>query len=80
MNQAKIIKQLEEVFRDVFEDSTLIVNEDSNHNSIPEWDSIKNIYLVIEIEQKFGIKFSAEELQDWKNVGQIIDNITELNK
>ena len=79
MNQAKIIKQLEEVFRDVFEDSTLIINEDSNHNSIPEWDSIKNIYLVIEIEQKFGIKFSTEELQDWKNVGQIIDNITELN-
>ena len=78
MNRTKIKEQLEKIFRDVFENSSLTIVEDTNHDSIADWDSLKNIYLIIEIEEKFEIKFSTEELQNWKNVGEIIDNIIEL--
>ena len=38
-----------------------------------EWDSLKNLRLLLEIEKKFKIKFSAEQIAQTTTVKKMID-------
>ena len=40
-----------------------------------DWDSLKNLRLLLEIEKKFKIKFSAEEIAQTTTVKLMIDLI-----
>jgi acyl carrier protein len=40
-------------------------------NSIPEWDSLGNLNLILRIEEVFDIRFSSMELSEMKSIKQI---------
>ena len=42
---------------------------------IKQWDSLGNLNLIFEIEKKFKIKFNSREINNWKNIGEIILSI-----
>ena len=67
-----ILKELQPIFQDVFDDEDLVVTNESNAESIEDWDSLSHIRLVVAIEKQFGIKFAFGELQGLKNVGEMI--------
>jgi acyl carrier protein len=35
------------------------------------WDSMNHIFIVVEIERRFGIKFQAAEMEELRNVGEL---------
>lgn len=70
-----ILKELQPIFQDVFDDGNLVVTNESNAESIDDWDSLSHIRLVVAIEKQFGIKFAFGELQELKNVGEMIEVI-----
>lgn len=70
-----ILKELQPIFQDVFDDENLVVTNESNAESIDDWDSLSHIRLVVAIEKQFGIKFAFGELQELKNVGEMIEVI-----
>lgn len=70
-----IITELNSVFRQVFDDSSLTVTRATTANDIDEWDSLTHMNLVIAVELKFGIKFALGELQLLKNVGDMSDMV-----
>lgn len=70
-----ILKELQPIFQDVFDDEDLVVTNESNAESIDDWDSLSHIRLVVAIEKHFGIKFAFGELQGLKNVGEMIEVI-----
>ncbi len=72
MEQAQIFSQLQEIFRDIFDDSSLVINESTNAKDIEEWDSLNHISLISAIEKHFKIKFHLSELQGLKNVGEMV--------
>lgn len=67
-----ILKELQPIFQDIFDDEDLVVTNESNAESIDDWDSLSHIRLVVAIEKQFGIKFAFGELQGLKNVGEMI--------
>ena len=67
-----ILNELQPIFQDVFDDEDLVVTNESNAESIEDWDSLSHIRLVVAIEKQFGIKFAFGELQGLKNVGEMI--------
>lgn len=75
MNKEKIIKKLIPVFRTVFEDENLEIDEKSNSDNVNGWDSLNHIYLVVAIEDMFNIKFLAEDIQSWNTVGDMVEHI-----
>lgn len=76
-----LLPQLQDIFRDVFDDPKLTVDRESNANTVPGWDSLAHINLVTAVEQEFKIKFALGELQKLKNVGEFVDLIgTKLGK
>jgi len=35
------------------------------------WDLMNHIFIVVEIEKRFGVKFQAAEMEELKNVGEL---------
>ncbi|MCE3040046.1 acyl carrier protein [Helicobacter anatolicus] len=64
--------KLQEIFRDVFDDENLEITPQTSASDIDEWDSLMHISLVSSIEKAFKIRFALGELQDLKNIGDMI--------
>ncbi len=77
MNKNDIIKRLIDVFRDVFDDDSLIIGENTTSADIDDWDSIEHINLIGAVEDEFGMRFKMREVSGMKNVGEMIDIICE---
>ena len=75
MNRADLFKKVQEIFRDIFDDENLIIDDSTNANDIDDWDSLNHINLVVAIESELKIKFNFEELSTLKDVGAMIDLI-----
>ncbi|NQX40288.1 acyl carrier protein [Pedobacter steynii] len=77
MNRAQIFEKVQEIFRDIFDDQSLNINDATNSDHIDDWDSLNHINLVVSIEKEFNIKFNFNELSGLKDVGAMIDLIVE---
>ena len=80
MNKNEIISRLNEVFRDVFGDDSISVNENTTSADIEDWDSIEHINLIGAVENAFRMRFKMREVSGMKNVGKMIDIISERGK
>ena len=72
-----LLPEIQEIFRDVFDDPTLIITRESNASTVEDWDSLAHVNLVTAIEKKYKIRFALGELQELKNVGDMIDLMEE---
>lgn len=75
MSREEIYEQLNEVFRDVFDDEDITVNDATTADDIEDWDSLEHINLIVAVEKKFNIKFNMGEVNKFKNVGEMVDAI-----
>lgn len=77
MNKNEIIERLTEIFRDVFDDESIVITPSTTSADIEDWDSIEHINLVGAVEDEFGFRFRMKEVSGMKNVGEMIDIISE---
>lgn len=75
MSREEVFEKLNEVFRDVFDDETITVNDSTTADDIEDWDSLEHINLMAAVESEFGIKFSMGQIVTMKNVGEMADII-----
>ena len=75
MTREEVYEKLNEVFRDVFDDDSITVNDATTSNDIEEWDSLEHINLIAAVEQEFGMRFSMGQVASMKNVGEMVDII-----
>ena len=75
MDREQIFETLNEVFRDVFDDDSITVSEDTTAEDIDGWDSLIHITLVAEVEEAFDIRFPMKKVVSMKNVGDMADAI-----
>jgi acyl carrier protein len=71
-----ILQQVNDVFKKVFNDSSLMVGRETTANDIEGWDSLSHFALVSAIEITFRIKFSRKEVLTFRDVGELIDQIS----
>ena len=75
MNKEELLNIVQEIFRDIFDNESLIIDLTTNSSDIDDWDSLNHINLVVAIEKEIEIKFNFEELALMKNVGEMLDLI-----
>ncbi len=80
MTREQVYEKLNEVFRDVFDEETIQVNDSTTANDIEDWDSLEHINLIVAVEKSFEIKFTMGEVTGMKNVGAMVDIILERGK
>lgn len=77
MTRKEIFDGLNEIFREVFDDDQINVNDSTTADDIEDWDSLEHINLIVAIEKKYKIKFNMGEVNSFKNVGEMVDRIIE---
>ena len=80
MDREKITERLNEVFRDVFDNEDITVNDATTADDIEEWDSLEHISLIAAVEKAFKMRFTMKEVSGMKNVGEMINILCERAK
>ncbi|MBQ6735239.1 MAG: acyl carrier protein [Lachnospiraceae bacterium] len=73
MTREEILEKATAIFRDVFDDESIVLTEETTAADIEDWDSLMHITLINEIEEAFGYKFGMKEVLGMKNVGEMCD-------
>ncbi len=80
MDKEKITARLTEVFRDVFDDEELEIDDSTTADDIEAWDSLEHISLIAAVEKTFKMRFTMKEVSGMKNVGEMINILCERAK
>ena len=64
--------ELTSVFRDVFDNESIVIKDETTAKDIDGWDSLTNIDLVVAVEKHFKIKLTTRDVAGLKNVGELI--------
>jgi acyl carrier protein len=75
MPNESIYSQLNEIFRDVFDDDSIVLTPETTASDIAGWDSVAHVDLIVSIETRMKIKFKTSELGNLHNVGQLVGMI-----
>lgn len=75
MNTENIINELNNIFEDILDLEKISLNEFTTADDIEEWDSLNNIQIIVAIEKHFQIKFLTSEIENFKNIGEMINSI-----
>lgn len=72
MSEAEIWDNLNQIFRETFEDPEISVGPETTAEDIEDWDSITHIQLLVSIERAFGVRFKTGEVARLENVGEMV--------
>jgi acyl carrier protein len=59
------------IFQDVLDDDSLAIDATTTAQDVDGWDSLAHIRLVVSIEKAFSLRFSAAEISELQNVGDM---------
>lgn len=69
------LSELQSLFREVFQQDDLVITRDTTAHDIEAWDSLIHVTLMMEVETRFGIRFTTAEIAYLKSVGDLVDLI-----
>lgn len=72
-----VTARMTEVFRDVFDDDEIELDDAMTADDIDEWDSLMHITLMVATEKAFGMRINAAEVGELGDVGALIDLVAE---
>ena len=75
MDALEILKQVNNIFIDILDNDDIVLTSQITANDIDEWDSLTHVQLVVAVEKHFKIRFTATEIREWKNVGEMFYSV-----
>ena len=80
MIREEVYERLNEVFREVFDDESICLEDETTSDDIEGWDSFEHINLVVAVQDEFNFKIPMGKVVTMKNVGEMVDIIMELGE
>jgi|TARA_B110001469_G_C9635587_1_gene318648 acyl carrier protein len=80
MTRDELLNRIQGIFRDIFDENDMVIENNTSSDDVEEWDSLNHINLVSAIEKEFKIKFALGELIALKDVGGMVDLMVEKLK
>lgn len=80
MTREEVFERLNNVFRDVLDDDTIELHEETVAEDVDGWDSFEHINLVVAVEEEFSFKIPMGKVVTMKNVGEMVDIILSMGK
>jgi acyl carrier protein len=77
MTEPEIYERLTAILRDVFKREDLVLSAGLGADHVPEWDSFKEIEIIIAVQRQFGINFRTHEMDSLNNVGDLVRLVAE---
>lgn len=70
--------RLSQVLTDVLGVDVGMLKDVDSPASIPQWDSVRHLQLLMALEVEFGMQFSPDEMAQLNTIGLIRDRIARL--
>ena len=67
-----ILSELQPVFRQVFDDETILLTPETTSDCIEGWDSLSHATLIAAVEHHFRVRLETAELLLMRNVGDLV--------
>jgi len=68
-----VLNRLQDVFRDIFDDDTIVLTRETTAADIEEWDSLAQINIIVACEGEFEVRYDLKEVNALSNVGGMVD-------
>ena len=75
MENKEILQDVQSIFREITDNPSTVLTPTTIADDIEEWDSLVHVQLLVAIEEKYNISFSADQIGTFVNVGQMCDAI-----
>lgn len=75
MREPEAYAFLTEVFREVFGRDDIVLRPDMTANDVPGWDSLKQVEVILAMQERLDIKVSTKELDRLGQVGDLVQLI-----
>jgi acyl carrier protein len=72
MTRPSVLETVREIASDVFAVSIDRIESGSSPDTIPSWDSLHHINLVLSLEQEFGLQFTPEDMMEMLSIELIV--------
>jgi acyl carrier protein len=72
MEDTHLRSRLTGIFQDLFGDPALEISDTMTANDVEAWDSLTHINLIVALEKEFKIKFTTGEVNQLRNVGDLV--------
>jgi acyl carrier protein len=72
MTQNEIRDAMFGIIRSALGKETLELSPGTEAKDVAEWDSLRQVMIILGVEEKFGIRLSSREVDSLRNVGDFI--------
>jgi acyl carrier protein len=72
MDAEAIYQKLTPIFREVFDDDSLVPHPRMTAAEVENWDSLSNIRLIVAIEEALSVNFTTAEVAGLKDVSELV--------
>jgi|GEM_PF-1224024 len=66
------LKNIQTVFREIFEDPALVIEPATSPASLPEWDSVAQVHILLALEETYSMRFTTTEVAGIKSVADFL--------
>jgi acyl carrier protein len=80
LNDDNIYAQLRDIIADVLDQPDLQIDASTTADNVEGWDSFAHINIVVAAEARFAVKFKTAEIEEVRNVGELVDLIKKKMK
>lgn len=77
LNRTELLEKLEEIFRDILDDDTLELTEESSQENLEDWDSLTHVTLFAVLEDEFQMQFTMDEMTKSTSIKVLLDYLVE---
>ena len=75
MDRDAIRAKVQEILRDVLDDDTVVLSDETVAEDVVDWDSTNHVRLIVGIEEDLGVRFETDEITRPESVGELVDLI-----
>lgn len=73
MTTEQAMERLTAIFREVFDDDSIVLTPETTAADIEDWDSLEHINLIAAVEKAFRMRFTVKEVSGMKHVGEMAE-------
>ena len=75
MTRKELFDGVQDIFRDIFDEDDMVIEDKTSSDDIEDWDSLNHINLVVSAEKLFDIRLALGEIAELQNVGDFVHTI-----
>jgi len=74
----EIRQTLQQIFRDVFDDESIVLTPQTTANDISGWDSLAQVKIILACERAFSIRLRPREINALENVDEMTEHLKKV--